>query len=71
MMLLVMQLLILIKNSCVMWKQLGLTCVLPMLEAMKSLSKHAQNMDTFICDFVSAVKLCHFEIYNMYVDLET
>jgi hypothetical protein len=34
---------------------MGLTCVLPMLEAMQSLNKLAQNKDTFICDFVSAV----------------
>jgi hypothetical protein len=37
---------------------MGLTCVLPVLEAMKSLSELTQNMDIFICDFVSTVKLC-------------
>jgi hypothetical protein len=31
---------------------MGLTCVLPMLEVVQSLSKFAQNKDTFICDFV-------------------
>jgi hypothetical protein len=35
---------------------MGLTCVLPMLEAMQSLNKLVQNKDTFICDFVSTVK---------------
>jgi hypothetical protein len=49
---------------------MGLTCVLLMLETMHSLSKLAQNKDFFICDFVSIVKLCQFEIYTMYVDLE-
>jgi hypothetical protein len=44
--------------------------VLLMLEVMQSLKKLAQNKDIFICDFVSAVKLCSFEICNMYVDLE-
>jgi hypothetical protein len=37
---------------------MGLTCVLPMLETMQSLSKLAQNRDAFICDFVLAMKLC-------------
>lgn len=37
---------------------MGLTCVLPMLEAIQSLSNLAQNRDTFICDYVVAVKLC-------------
>jgi hypothetical protein len=35
---------------------MGLTCVLPTLEVMQSLNKLVQNKDTFICDFVSAVK---------------
>jgi hypothetical protein len=37
---------------------MGLTCVLLMLEAVQNLNKLAQNKDTFICDFVSAVMLC-------------
>jgi hypothetical protein len=37
---------------------MGLTCVLPMLEAIQSSSKVAQNIDTFICDYVADVKLC-------------
>ncbi len=49
---------------------MGLTCVLLMLEAMQNLNKLAQNKDTFICDFVSAVMLCQFEIYTIYVNLE-
>jgi len=34
---------------------MGLTCVLPMLEAMQGLNKCAQNKDMFICDFVSTM----------------
>jgi hypothetical protein len=49
---------------------MGLTFVLPMLEAVQYLSKLAQYKDIFICDFVLAVKLCQFKIYTMYVDLE-
>jgi hypothetical protein len=49
---------------------MGLTFVLPMLEAMQYLSKLAQYKDTFICDFVLVVNLCQFKIYTMYVDLE-
>jgi hypothetical protein len=30
---------------------LGLTCVLPMLEAMQSVSKMAQGRNTFVYDF--------------------
>lgn len=37
---------------------MGLICVLPMLEAVYSLNKLAQNKDTFICDYVAATKLC-------------
>ncbi len=47
---------------------MGLTCVLPMLEAMQSLSKLAQNIDYFICDFVVVVKLTQVDLYNLYVD---
>ncbi len=37
---------------------MGLTCVLPMLETIQSLSKLAQYKDTFICDYVATMKLC-------------
>ncbi len=49
---------------------IGLMCVLPMLEVMHSLNKLVQNKCTFIFDFISAMKLCQFEIYSMYVRLE-
>jgi hypothetical protein len=35
---------------------LGLTCLLPMLEALQGLNKYVQNKETFICDFVGSVK---------------
>ncbi len=49
---------------------MGLTCVLFMLETVQSLNKLTQNKDTFICDFVLAMKLCQFDIQTMYVNLE-
>lgn len=49
---------------------MGLTCVLPMLEVVHSLNKLVQNKYTFILDFISTMKLCQFEIYTTYVDLE-
>ncbi len=36
---------------------MGLMCVLPMLEAMKSLNELVQNMDVFMYDFVSTVSI--------------
>jgi hypothetical protein len=39
-----------------------------MLEAIQSLSKLAQNRDTFIYDYVATVKLCQAKLYTMYVD---
>ncbi len=49
---------------------MGLTCVLPMLEAVESLNKLAQNRDLFTCDFMAAMKLIQVDIYTFYVDLE-
>jgi hypothetical protein len=42
---------------------LGLTYVLPMMKAMQSLSKMAQDKDTFVCDLVSSIILCTSELY--------
>jgi hypothetical protein len=50
---------------------MGLTCVLPMLEVVQSLSKVAQNKNYFICDFVVAMKLTRVDLYNLYVDLKS
>ncbi len=41
---------------------LGLTCIIPMLECVQSLSKFAQTHDAFICDFVVVLKNCVGEI---------
>ncbi len=47
---------------------LGLTCVLPMLEAIQSLSKLAQGRDTFVYDLVTSIILCTTDLYVIYVD---
>jgi hypothetical protein len=47
---------------------LGLACVLPLLEVMQRLFKFAQRCDTFICGFVSIVKLCEVELFTMCYD---
>jgi L-rhamnose mutarotase len=45
---------------------LGLSCLLPLLEAMHALIKFAQRKDIFICDFVATVKFCQENLYMMY-----
>jgi hypothetical protein len=47
---------------------LGLACVLPLLEVMPRLFKFAHRCDTFICDFVSTIKLCEVELFIMCYD---
>ncbi len=37
---------------------------------MQRLSKLAKNKNTFICDFVLAMKFCDLKMYTMYVDLD-
>jgi len=54
---------------CDVETMMGLTCVLPMLEAMYNLNKLAQNKDCFICDFVATFQLTQVDFYNLYVDL--
>jgi hypothetical protein len=49
---------------------MGLTCLLPMLEALQGLSKYVQNIETFIYDFVGSVKLGRADLHNMYCDEE-
>ncbi len=48
---------------------LGLTYVLPIMEAVQSLFKTAQGRDIFVCDLVSSIILCTGELYSWYVDL--
>lgn len=47
---------------------LGLIYVLPMMEAIQSLSKMAQGRDTFVCDLVSFIILCTSDLYSWYVN---
>lgn len=44
--------------------------MLPMLEAIQSLSKLVQNKECFICDFVIVVKPTKAHLYILYVNLE-
>jgi hypothetical protein len=37
---------------CDLESLLGLACVLPLMEAMQTLSKYVQTQTTFICDFI-------------------
>jgi len=45
---------------------LGLSCLLPLLEAMNALIKFAQEKDVFICNFVAVVKIYQTNFYMMY-----
>jgi hypothetical protein len=49
---------------------LGLTCIMPLLEAVHAFIKFAQAQDCFVCDFITFMKMCCAELYNMYFDLE-
>ncbi len=50
---------------------MGLMGIMPMLEAIDALTKFTLVCDTSMFDYVSVVKLCCVELYNMYLDLET
>jgi hypothetical protein len=45
---------------------LGLSCLLPLLEAMNALIKFAQKKDVLIYNFVGAVKIYQIDFYFMY-----
>jgi hypothetical protein len=49
---------------------MGLANIMPLLESVHVLIKFTQAHDTFLCDFVTVVKMCCVELYNMYLDLE-
>jgi hypothetical protein len=49
---------------------LGLLCIMPMLEVINDLIKFSQSRDTFVCDFVGAVKMCCAYLHTLYYDLE-
>jgi len=48
---------------------LVLSCVLPMLEAMQSLSKFAQGIYTFVQDLMTSIIATTIDLYAMYMDL--
>jgi hypothetical protein len=48
---------------------LGFNCVLPMLEAMQSLSKFAQGINTFVQYFMTFIIVITIDLYAMYMDL--
>lgn len=49
---------------------MGLTYVLPMLEAIQILKKIAWNKKCFIYDFVATMKFIQMDFYILYVDLQ-
>ncbi len=56
------------KLLCYVETLLGLACILPCLETMEF--KFAQGWDTFICDFISTLKLVEVDLFTMYCDSE-
>jgi hypothetical protein len=49
---------------------MGLTYVLPILEITQSLNKLVQNINYFIYDFVTIMKLTKDNFYKLYMDFE-
>jgi len=49
---------------------MGLTYVLPMLEAIQILKKFAWNKECFSCDFIATMKFIQMDFYTLYVDLQ-
>jgi hypothetical protein len=45
----------------------GLTCIMFFLKVVHVLIRFAQLKDNFVCDFVTFVKMCCAELYNMYM----
>ena len=50
---------------------LGMACILPLFEAVQSLSKFGQGRDVAICDFVATVKQCQIIVEMLYVCPDT
>jgi hypothetical protein len=48
----------------------GLTYIMPRLEAMHAPIKFAQSQDCLVCDFITFVKTCCAELYNMHYNME-
>jgi hypothetical protein len=49
---------------------MGLACIMPLLESVHALIKFVQARNTFVCDFVIAMKMCCVDLYIMYSDPE-
>jgi len=49
---------------------MGLACIMFLLELVHVFIKFTQAYDTFVCDFVTFVKMCCVKLYNMYFDPE-
>jgi hypothetical protein len=47
---------------------LGLMYIMPTLEVINDLIKFAQSRDTFVCDFVGAMKMCSADLHTLYYD---
>lgn len=51
---------------------LGMTCVLPLLECIKSLIKFAKSHDVYVVDYIEALKICWSNLFHaMHCDGET
>jgi hypothetical protein len=46
----------------------GLDVVFPLMEAMQSFLKFSQRRVAFICDFITIMKVCQGQLYNLYCD---
>ncbi len=40
---------------------MGLICIMPLLKAMHTLGKFVQGQNTFVCEFVTSIKICCVE----------
>lgn len=56
------------QNLCDLETLLGLASVVPLMEAIQSLTKFAQSRDVGISDFVAVVKQWHIQLYSLYMD---
>jgi hypothetical protein len=50
---------------------LSLTVMIPLLECVNRLIKFAQQRHVYVCDYVTAVKVCQAELYERFVDSDT
>ena len=48
---------------------LTLPCTMPMLHSMNSFIKFVQSLACYTIDFISTIKICQGELYQLYIDL--